>query len=29
MDALLIKVHLVVAIAKFSGSANMPQNGHW
>jgi hypothetical protein len=29
MDALLIMVHLVVVINLFSGSANMPQDGHW
>jgi hypothetical protein len=29
MDALLIMVQFVVVIAIFSGSANMPQDGHW
>jgi hypothetical protein len=29
MKALLIMVHLVVVIAYFSDSANMPQDGHW
>jgi hypothetical protein len=28
MDALIIIIHLVVVIAQFIGSANMPQNGH-
>jgi hypothetical protein len=29
MDDLLIVVHLVAVIAKFSGSANLSQDGHW